>query len=128
MILDDGRADAAAELATLSGRPFLTVPASLAAESLGSRVVIFSTERGCSAAALKDVLPWLRDAYAITVVGEQAEPAVSYLEDHGFAVEAIQSGDVDTCVGSADLYAGDIPAAIIASRREESALLLSPSW
>ena len=71
VIVDDGRADAAAELATLSGRPFLTVPASLAAESLGSRVVIFSTERGCSAAALRDVLPWLRDAYAITVVGEQ---------------------------------------------------------
>ena len=128
VIVDERRAGTATAFATLGGRPVLVVPPSLAAERIGSRAVIFWNDRGCCAAALRDVMPLLRDAYTIAIVGEQAEPAVSYLEGHGFAVEVIRGGDFDTCNSSADLYAGDIPAAIVASRREEAALLLSPSW
>lgn len=127
VIVDNGRLSSAHALATLSGRPFLVVPAGLASERIGMRVLFFWDQRGCTAMALRDVIPFLRDAYAITIVGENAEAPLSYLECHGFSVEVVETDDADDG-GVADLLAGNIPARLAASRGDDAALLISPTW
>lgn len=128
VIIDSGRQSAAKALASLSGRPFLVVPADIAPERIGTRALFFWDQRGCTAAALRDVMPFLRDALSITVIGEHVGAPTSFLERHGFSVDVVEADDAEDRGRAADLLAGNIPAHLAASRGDDAALLISPTW